>query len=111
MFAAAALLGTVLLASGCAAALVGRAAGPGGGSATSSAPAAQRASDQALAEAVRARLAREPATRAIPVLVECREGVVTLRGLVESQQQRAAIEGAARGVRGIAAVRNELRLR
>lgn len=103
---------TAALVSACAAALVGRAAGSGGASAASPVRgSAQLASDRTLAETARWRLAADAATKAIPVLVDCREGVLTLRGLVQTREQRAAVERVARGVRGIAGVRNELRVR
>lgn len=102
------LLTAVVMASGgCAAALVGRAA-DAGAAGRSSAPAA---SDRALEEAVRRRLAADPGTKVIPVLVECRGGAVTLRGLVKSSAERAAPERVARGVPGVVSVRNELRVR
>lgn len=102
----------VALVSGCAAALVGQAAASGSAPAAGSARGpAQLASDRTLAETVRRRLAADATTKAIPVLVDCRDGVLTLRGLVQTREQRAAVERVARGVRGIAGVRNELRVR
>lgn len=104
----ASLVGVAIGSGGCAAALVDRSADAG---AAGRASASVASSDRAIEEAVRRRLAAEPGTKSIPVLVECRGGVVTLRGLVKSPAEHAAPERIARGVRGVASVRNELRVR
>lgn len=101
------LVAVVMASAGCAAALVGRAA-DAGTAGRSSAPAA---ADRALEETIRRRLAADPGTKAIPVLVECRAGAVTLRGLVKSPAERAAPERVVRSVPGVVSVRNELRVR
>lgn len=59
---------------------------------------------------IRAALRADPGTHDVNVTIECRTGDVTLRGIVLNDAERAATEGVARGVAGVAGVDNQLRV-
>jgi hyperosmotically inducible protein len=120
-----------LMLSGCAAALLGRAASTGtssGGSTPTSNGSAQRSDgasagtagtrtaaqveqDRQIAATVRSRLLADAATKSLAVGVEAYQGVVSLHGEVAKAEQRSAAERVARTVAGVRQVRNELRVR
>ena len=65
---------------------------------------AEAMEDLALSTRVRAELIVHPETSALLLDVEARRGTVKLLGKVRDSQQRAAVEGIARGVPGVAAL-------
>jgi len=67
--------------------------------------------DQVLRESVMAELEWEPRVNAIHVGVAVKDGVVTLRGIVDSYAQKVAAERAAGRVRGVRAVAEEIEVR
>jgi hyperosmotically inducible protein len=97
------IMATSLLA-GCALAMLNGAASSGG---SSSAPApARRSSDDAIATAVRSKLAADPAVKAFNLSVDTHDGVVTLRGQVANVGQRNAAVADARAVAGVKSVQS-----
>jgi cytidylate kinase len=67
------------------------------------------AHDLSLEWSVRSALRRDPRTAATHVTVECRSGVATLAGLVETQTEADAAADLAAATEGVAAVRNQLK--
>lgn len=67
--------------------------------------------DQLIVEEVRARLRSEPSLRQADIVVDCEQGVVTLRGIVDDVIDRNLAESMARGVEGVRSVRNWLDVR
>lgn len=67
-------------------------------------------SDADLRRAVRARLANHPAVTAEGIRVDASDGVVHLRGRVDSAFESRQAERTAAGVRGVAVVQNDLRV-
>jgi osmotically-inducible protein OsmY len=126
-WAAARVLGIIavtLLVSGCAVAMLRGAAGSGGQSGTvgksgtvsapaskAARPAPQVAADNATSAAVRSRFGANASLRALKLAVDTHDGVVTLRGQVNSVEQRNAAQLEARAVKGVKAVKNELTVR
>jgi hyperosmotically inducible periplasmic protein len=122
MLATAAL--TVLL-SGCAVAMLGGASRSGGSTASggSSAsgssgtaspagrPAAKIAADNSISTAVRSRFGANASLKPLKLTVDTHDGVVTLRGQVNTVDQRNAAQLEARAVKGVKAVKNELTVR
>src|SRR5687767_7436078 len=96
--------------AGCAAALLGGAASSGAYR-KDTRGASQLEGDRAMASAVRARLASDPVTKVLAISVDASQAIVTLRGDVKKAEQRAAAERVTLSVRGVKAVRNELRVR
>jgi osmotically-inducible protein OsmY len=68
-------------------------------------------SDAAIERAVRRALSYEPRLAGSRIAVEFRQGVVTLRGIVESVKARLAAESVAAHVVHVTAVKNDLRVR
>ncbi len=68
-------------------------------------------SDDQLQQAVLAELSWEPSVTAAHIGVTAKDGVVTLTGHVESFAQKHAAEAAARRVRGVDAVAEEIEVR
>ncbi|HEX2541666.1 MAG TPA: cytidylate kinase family protein [Caldimonas sp.] len=66
--------------------------------------------DMALQARVRAALRDDAVTRGIDVTIAAQAGSVALRGIVVTAEERLQAENVARGVAGVAAVENELRL-
>jgi len=82
------------------------AAGPGQvQDSTEAAPA-----DAAITQRVENALAKDPFLRSQEIYVETQDGVVNLTGFVRSLEGIAKAEELARGVRGVSAVRNGLRV-
>lgn len=102
-----AVLAAAMLA-GCAAALVGNASKSGVYKDARST--AQIDADARLASAVRSKLIADSAVKAAGVIVSVHTGVVTLKGTVMKPEQRAAAERAARSVKGVKSVQNEVRV-
>jgi hypothetical protein len=111
--------------SGCAVAMLGGAARSSGSasSTSSSSPAAskpaapasrapsQASADAAVSTAVRSRFAANSSLRPLKISVDTHDGVVTLRGQVNTVEQRTAAQLEARAARGVKAVKNELTVR
>ena len=64
--------------------------------------------DSAVAAGVTAALAKDPRTRLAAIEVVCERGVVSLRGSVDTAEERRAAEEVARSVPGVLLVVNEL---
>ena len=75
---------------------------------TAPAPAAATASDAALMSEMKARLAREPWVSNRAIVVQAREGVLALWGLVSSEAEKSAIETMARTVPGARGIEDHL---
>ncbi len=65
-------------------------------------------SDDMIYDLVRRRLASDPVVKGGALDVDVKQGVVTLRGKVELEKQKARAEKLARKVRGVRKVVNEL---
>lgn len=66
--------------------------------------------DAAITQRVENALAKDPFLRSQEIYVETQDGVVNLTGFVRSLEGIAKAEELARGVRGVSAVRNGLRV-
>ncbi|MBX3599110.1 MAG: BON domain-containing protein [Rubrivivax sp.] len=64
--------------------------------------------DTTLTTRVKARFAEDPQVSAMAISVETMKGVVQLSGFAKSAEERAAAERIAKGVPGVAAVRNDI---
>ena len=119
---AAGIMASVLL-SGCAVAMLGGAARSGG---TGSAPSGSSASggtqnaagkpvsvatDSSISTAVRSRLSANSALRALKIGVDTHDGIVTLKGQVNSLADKSAAQAEARAVSGVKGVNNQLAVR
>jgi CBS domain-containing protein len=72
-------------------------------------PSGPRRSGAELADEMRARLAREPwAVTPHALVIDARDGVISLSGLVGSAAEKSAIETMARGIEGCTGVENHL---
>ncbi len=74
-------------------------------------PASQATADSSISTAVRSRFGASPALKTLKVAVDTHDGVVTLRGEVNTVEQRNAAQLEARAVTGVKAVKNELTVR
>jgi hyperosmotically inducible periplasmic protein len=83
----------------------------GGSAAPASRPASQLQADSSISTAVRSRFSANPSLKPLKLTVDTHDGVVTLRGQVNSVEQRNAAQLEARAVRGVKAVKNELVVR
>ena|SRR5688572_5979819 len=97
--------------SGCAAALLGSAAGGGYHSGSGQRTSSRIAEDSAVTKAVKSKLIASRETKMLYVNVATYEGVVSLRGEVPAAAQRVAAERVARSVKGVRGVKNELRVK
>jgi len=115
------LLGAMAAAvvlSGCAMAMLGGAARSGsqpasgtaspGTSTSASRPVPQAMSDGSISTAVRSRLGARAALKPLKIAVDTHDGVVTLRGQVNTVEQRNAAQLEARAINGVKGVKNEL---
>ncbi|MBI2528354.1 MAG: CBS domain-containing protein [Candidatus Rokubacteria bacterium] len=75
---------------------------------TAPAPTAATASDAALMSEMKARLDREPWVSSRAIVVQAREGVLALWGLVSSETERSAIGTMARTVPGVRGIEDHL---
>ena len=110
--------------SGCAVAMLGGAArsggsstsstsapaGTGGGTATSK-PAPSAATDSSISTAVRSRLGANSALKALKIVVDTHDGIVTLKGQVNTLADKSAAQAEARAVSGVKGVNNQLTVR
>lgn len=122
MAAIAAIMAAALL-SGCAVAMLNGAAHSGGGSAPTSAgsrtsngaanPAgkSQVAADGSISTAVRSRFSASSALKPLKIVVDTHDGIVTLRGQVNTVEQRNTAQAEARAVSGVKGVNNQLTVR
>jgi hyperosmotically inducible periplasmic protein len=112
--ALAAIILSALATSGCAVSMLGgaaRSSGAGASSGTGQATSASKpsaTSDASISAAVRSRLAASASLRGFKILVDTHDGVVTLRGQVNTVEQRRAAQLEARAVNGVKAVKSEL---
>lgn len=72
---------------------------------------ASRADDAAISTAVKAAVAEDKQLPATDIDVDTSNGIVRLSGFVSSAEDVAAAAAAARTVRGVQSVRNDLRLK
>jgi hyperosmotically inducible protein len=100
--------GTAATTGAATGAATGTAAGTSG--TTSSRSAGQVVDDAMITAAVKAKLVGDAAANLVNVDVDTREGTVTLTGTVRSEEQRARAVELARGVDGVRAVINSLRV-
>lgn len=118
------MAGTLL--SGCAVAMLGGAARSGGSSnaggattppragtsgGTASQPASSATTDSSISAAVRSRLSGHATLRALKIGVDTHDGIVTLRGQVNSLADKSAAQAEARAVSGVKGVNNQLTVR
>jgi osmotically-inducible protein OsmY len=87
---------------------LGTTAGCATGGGSDAGPAVQ---DAAITAGVRTAVAADDALRAADIDVETSEGIVRLSGFVRSAEDVATAAAAARTVKGVQSVRNDLRLR
>jgi len=80
-----------------------------GGAAGQSAPAG--VSDSSIATAVRSRLGANSALKALKIVVDTHDGIVTLRGQVNTLADKSAAQAEARAVSGVKGVNNQLTVR
>ena len=103
--------------SGCAVALLGGAARSGGsasapsGGGTSGGTTGPTAADGSTSAAVRSRFSASPTLKPLKIVVDTHDGIVTLRGQVNSVEQRNAAQAEARVVNGVRGVNNQLTVR
>lgn len=110
--------------SGCAVAMLGGAARSGGSSSGSaSAPpssgtgagsastAGKPAPDSSISAAVRSRLNANSTLRTLKIGVDTHDGIVTLRGQVNTLADKSAAQAEARAVSGVKGVNNQLTVR
>jgi hyperosmotically inducible protein len=76
----------------------------------SSVSAGRQVADSEITASVKTRLAADPDVAAINIDVDTLEGVVTLSGLVKSQDERAEAEELARGTEHVKKVINNLKV-
>ena len=62
----------------------------------------------ALSTRIRVALSANPATHAVDISIDCKDGKVTLRGMVADDAEKAATQGVAQGVPGVKSVDNQL---
>jgi hyperosmotically inducible periplasmic protein len=106
--------------SGCAVAMLNGAAHSGGASAPApasrsgtggAAGKSQVASDGSISTAVRSRFSANASLKTLKIGVDTHDGVVTLRGQVNTVEQRNAAQAEARAVVGVQGVNNQLTVR
>jgi hyperosmotically inducible protein len=112
--------------SGCAVAMLGGAARSGGGatgtastsgsasgsSGTGTGTAARSVtSDSSISTAVRSRLGANSALKAFKIVVDTHDGIVTLKGQVNTLADKSAAQAEARAVSGVKGVNNQLTVR
>ncbi|MEO8307413.1 MAG: BON domain-containing protein [Pseudomonadota bacterium] len=105
------LLACGTLVSGCAAAVVGGAAVGGYYLGKDDRSADVIAKDAAITGEVKSKLIGEPGIRSGQINVDTYEGIVTLKGEVASSEQGATAENLARSVKGVKAVKTELKVK
>jgi hyperosmotically inducible protein len=113
--------------SGCAVAMLGGAArsgssgasasGSGDGSSASSRagtagkPAPAPVADSSISTSVRSRLGASPTLKALKFVVDTHDGIVTLKGQVNTLADKSAAQAEARAVKGVKGVNNQLTVR
>ena len=65
-------------------------------------------SDDSLIDQVRVKLANDADVGGMPINVDVHQGVVTLKGKVRTEKQRAKAEKIAKKVKGVSSVTNQL---
>jgi hyperosmotically inducible periplasmic protein len=120
------IMASVVL-SGCAVAMLGGAARSGGssgtsapasssrsgtgGSASSASKPASPVSDSSISAAVRSRLSAHATLKTLKIGVDTHDGIVTLKGQVNTLADKSAAQAEARAVSGVKAVNNQLTVR
>lgn len=106
------IMGAVLLSLlvGCAPVLIGTGATGAYKVSTDERTAGGIVDDAALSTEVKARLIDEPAVRARNIDVDVIEGIVTLTGIVETQEEAARAVQTAAAVPGVRSVKNDLQI-
>jgi hypothetical protein len=118
--------------SGCAVAMLGGAARSGGSSAettsgggtsgastkggstsagTAARPATPAATDSSISTGVRSRLGANSTLKAFKIVVDTHDGIVTLKGQVNTLADKSAAQAEARAVSGVKGVNNQLTVR
>jgi hyperosmotically inducible protein len=82
-------------------------AGSGGATGTAGRP----VSDSSIATAVRSRLGANSSLKALKIVVDTHDGIVTLRGQVNTLADKSAAQAEARAVSGVKGVNNQLTVR
>lgn len=68
-------------------------------------------SDDQIYDLVRQKLANDPDVKGGSLEVDVKDGVVTIRGVVEKEKQRQKAERLARKIKGVKSVNNELKIK
>jgi hyperosmotically inducible periplasmic protein len=105
-----------VLLSGCAMAMLGGAARSGSGGASASGgtgakPSSPAVSDSSISAAVRSRLSAHSTLKALKIVVDTHDGIVTLKGPVNTLADKSAAQAEARVVSGVKGVNNQLTVR
>src|SRR5262245_14360603 len=85
--------------------------GTSGGSASSASRPASPASDSSISTAVRSRLSANATLKTLKIGVDTHDGIVTLKGQVNTLADKSAAQAEARAVNGVKAVNNQLTVR
>jgi hyperosmotically inducible periplasmic protein len=86
--------------------------GTSGGSASSAGrPASQPVSDSSISAAVRSRFSANSTLKALKIVVDTHDGIVTLKGPVNTLADKSAAQAEARAVSGVKGVNNQLTVR
>jgi hyperosmotically inducible protein len=91
-----------------------RSGSSGGGAASSGASTAGKpapVADGSISTAVRSRLAANASLKALKIVVDTHDGIVTLRGQVNTLADKSAAQAEARAVSGVKGVNNQLTVR
>ena len=112
------IMATAML-SGCAVAMLGGAArsgssGSGSGSSgagTASKPTSAPVADSSISTSVRSRLGANATLKALKIVVDTHDGIVTLKGQVNTLADKSAAQAEARAVSGVKGVNNQLTVR
>ena len=82
-----------------------------GGSGGASGTAGKPVSDSSIGTAVRSRLGANSTLKALKIVVDTHDGIVTLRGQVNTLADKSAAQAEARAVSGVKGVNNQLTVR
>ena len=85
--------------------------GSSGGTAGTSGRPASAATDSSISTAVRSRLGAHSTLKAFKIVVDTHDGIVTLKGQVNTLADKSAAQAEARAVSGVKAVNNQLTVR
>ncbi len=85
--------------------------GASSGSASAAGKPAPQPSDSSISAAVRSRLSANSALKALKIGVDTHDGIVTLKGQVNTLADKSAAQAEARAVSGVKGVNNQLAVR